>query len=73
MGNTVANIVIDKILKDVDKYGKMPWQMPYTRYNAFNYFTMKAYRGVNRLMLPFGEYMTKTQVRNYNVERGYIT
>ncbi len=38
----------------------MPWQKPYTQYNAFNYFTLKAYRGINRLILPFGEYLTAT-------------
>lgn len=64
--NTAADIIIDRFLKDVDERGTMPWQRPYERYNAFNYFTKKPYRGINRLMLPFGEYITKNQITLYN-------
>lgn len=63
---TVADIIVDRFLKDVDEKGTMPWQRPYERYNAFNYFTCKTYRGINRLLLPFGEYMTKNQINEYN-------
>lgn len=67
-GKSVADIIIDRFLKDVEEKETMPWQRPYERYNAFNYFTMKPYRGINRLMLPFGEYMTANQVNQYNKE-----
>lgn len=67
---SVSDIIIDRFLKDVDEKGSMPWQRPYERYNAFNYFTMKPYRGINRLMLPFGEYVTKKQINAYNKEKG---
>lgn len=63
---TVSDIIIDRFLKDVEEKGTMPWQRPYERYNAFNYFTMKTYRGINRLLLPFGEYLTKKQINEYN-------
>ena len=63
---SVADIIIEKFLKDVDEKGTMPWQRPYERYNSFNYFTGKTYRGINRLLLPFGEYLTKTQINEYN-------
>lgn len=69
---SVAEIIIERFLKDVDEKEKMPWQRPYERYNAFNYFSMKAYRGINRLILPFGEYMTRNQITKYNKDRGYI-
>lgn len=69
---TVSNIIIDRFLKDVEEKGKMPWQRPYERYNAFNYFTKQPYRGINRLMLPFGEYMTKNQITQYNIDKGYV-
>ena len=63
---SVADIIIERFLKDVDEKGTMPWQRPYERYNAFNYFTCKTYRGINRLLLPFGEYLTKKQINEYN-------
>jgi antirestriction protein ArdC len=63
---SVAQIIIERFLKDVDEKGTMPWQRPYERYNAFNYFTLKAYRGINRLMLPGGEYLTRNQINQYN-------
>ena len=69
---TVADVMIDTFLRDVDSTGQMPWQRPYERYNAFNYFTKKPYRGINRLILPAGEYMTKNQVSRYNIEKGYV-
>lgn len=66
MAGTVADRLIDRFLKDVDTEQTMPWQRPYSRYNAFNYFTLNVYRGINRLMLPFGEYMTANQINEYN-------
>lgn len=63
---TVAEIIIDRFLRDVDEKGTMPWQRPYERYNAFNYFTLNTYRGINRLLLPFGEYITRKQINEYN-------
>lgn len=66
MAGTVADRLIDRFLKDVDAEQTMPWQRPYSRYNAFNYFTLNVYRGINRLMLPFGEYMTAKQINEYN-------
>lgn len=69
---TVADIIIDRFLKDVEEKGTMPWQRPYERYNAFNYFTKQPYRGINRLILPFGEYMTKNQITQYNIDKGYV-
>ena len=64
--STAAEIIINQFLKDVDECETMPWQRPYERYNSFNYFTMKTYRGINRLILPFGEYITKNQINKYN-------
>lgn len=63
---SVADIIIERFLKDVDEKGTMPWQRPYERYNSFNYFSMQTYRGINRLLLPFGEYLTRKQINEYN-------
>ena len=65
---SVANILIERFLKDVDEKGYLPWQKPYKCYNAFNYFSKQPYRGFNRLLLPFGEYMTANQINTYNRE-----
>lgn len=70
---SVSDIIIGRFLEDVDKNNMMPWQRPYERYNSFNYFTMAQYRGINRLLLPFGEYITKRQITNYNIKNGFIT
>lgn len=65
---TAADILISRFLKDVEKKGTMPWQRPYEQYNAFNWVSMKPYRGFNRLFLPFGEYLTANQINTYNKE-----
>lgn len=70
MGKSVSEIIIEKFLSEVDKEGVMPWQRPYKRYNSFNYFSFKPYKGINRLLLPFGEYMTAYQINKYNEEKG---
>lgn len=67
---SVSDIIIDRFLKDVDEKETMPWQRPYERYNAFNYFTKQAYKGINRLILPFGEYITRNQINEYNKKMG---
>lgn len=67
---SVAQIIVENFLKDVDEKGTMPWQRPYERYNAFNYFTKTEYRGINRLLLDGGEYMTANQINAYNKAKG---
>ena len=70
---TAVEVVIERFLKDVDEKGSMAWQRPYERYDSFNYFTKKHYMGINRLLLPFGEYMTANQIKQYNIDKGYMT
>lgn len=62
----VSEKVISAFLKDIEETGKLHWQRPYEFHDAFNYFSMKPYRGINRLILPFGEYMTANQINTYN-------
>lgn len=66
----VSDIIIDRFLKDVEEKQSMPWQRPYECYNAFNYFSMQTYRGINRLLLPFGEYISANQINEYNKKHG---
>lgn len=67
----VSDILIERFLEDVDTTGVMPWQKPYKcARDAFNWLTLKPYRGINRLLLPVGEYMTKNQLNEYNKKHG---
>lgn len=70
MAKSAAEIVIERFLKDVEEKESMPWQRPYENFNSFNYFTKLPYRGINRLFLPFGEYITANQINAYNKEKG---
>lgn len=70
MARQVSEILIEKFLKDVEEKGTMPWQRPYERYNAFNWVSKQPYRGFNRILLPFGEYLTANQINTYNKEHG---
>lgn len=67
---TVSDIVIDSFLKRVSEEGQLPWQNPHTFGVSINWVTQKMYRGINRIILPNGEYMTKTQINKYNEEHG---
>lgn len=70
MGSKKAiDLILDRFLEDVEEKG-MPWQRPYERYNAFNYFSKRPYQGFNRLLLPFGEYVTGNQIYQYNEKTG---
>jgi len=66
----VVDVVIDSFLKRVQEKGVMPWQDPHTFGIAINWVSKKMYRGLNRMLLPNGEYMTKNQLNKYNEEHG---
>lgn len=64
----VVDIVIDSFLKRVEEEGVMPWQNPHKFGVSINWVSKKMYRGLNRMILPCGEYMTKNQLNKYNEE-----
>ena len=70
MGKSASDILIERFLKDVDETNSLPWQRPYKCYNSVNYFSRKAYRGFNRLLLPSGQYLTRNQINQYNKTHG---
>lgn len=60
---SVYEIVTTKILEQMEK-GIIPWQRPWsTQGRAINYVTRKEYRGINRLLLTAGEFLTFKQVQ----------
>lgn len=67
---TAIDVVIDSFLKRVQQDGVMPWQNPHKFGVSINWVSKKMYRGINRIILPNGEYMTKNQLNKYNEENG---
>jgi antirestriction protein len=67
---TAIDVVIDSFIKRVQKDGVMPWQNPHKFGVSINWVSKKMYRGINRMILPSGEYMTKNQLNKYNEEHG---
>lgn len=67
---SVSEIAIETILRDVEEHQLMPWQRTYKIYFSFNYTTFNEYHGINRLLLPPGEYLTIKQLKEYNEKNG---
>ena len=68
MANKVYEYVTERILAELDK-GIIPWRRPWKSVTAsglpISWVTKKAYRGVNRILLPAGEYLTYKQVTEH--------
>lgn len=63
---SVAEIVVERLIEKIDADGGvLPWHKPFQG-NCMNWFTRKEYKGVNKILLGGGEYMTPTQITNYN-------
>lgn len=72
MSKKVYEIVTERIIDELSK-GRIPWRRPWrTEGPAINYVTRKEYRGINRLLLAGGEYLTFKQIkdRGGNVKKG---
>lgn len=62
----VSDIIVERILNNAKEEGIMPWQRTYRVIPAYNGESGKKYRGINRFMLPEGEYLTANQLNSYN-------
>lgn len=62
----VSDIIVERILNNAKEEGIMPWQRTYRVIPAYNGESGKKYKGINRFMLPEGEYLTANQLNNYN-------
>ncbi|ACV63264.1 domain of unknown function DUF1738 [Desulfofarcimen acetoxidans DSM 771] len=60
--STIYQMVTDEIIKKLEA-GTIPWQQPWRDTRAVNWKTQKPYRGINALLLDFGEYLTFKQVQ----------
>ena len=70
MADKVTDIFLERLMKQIEESGKLPWERPFSDLYAFNYFSMREYTGINRWILPPGEYMTANQINAYNKEHG---
>lgn len=59
----VYDYVTERIIKQLEE-GTIPWRRPWQGGEAVNYVTRKPYRGINRLLLPGGEYLTWKQIQD---------
>lgn len=73
MGNSIANIVTDKILArmaDAEQKGEtFHWVKPFAigaPNRAYSYETMKPYSGINRLILDSTEFLSKRMINDIN-------
>ncbi|MDN5317585.1 MAG: hypothetical protein PWR08_1710 [Thermoanaerobacterium sp.] len=61
--NKVYQYVTDRIIKKMEQ-GEIPWKKGWMHTPALNYVTRKPYKGINKLLLDGGEYLTFKQVQN---------
>ena len=66
----VTEIFFERLLGQIESTGKLPWERPFNSIYAFNYFSMHEYTGINRWILPPGEYLTANQINQYNSKTG---
>lgn len=58
------------LLERIASTNKLPWEEPLKCFNSFNWVTGNPYRGINRVILPYGEYLTSKQLVDYNRSHG---
>lgn len=61
----VADIIVDKIIEKIEHEKILPWNKPFLEV-CINYISGKPYRGINRLLLDGGEWITINQLKAYN-------
>lgn len=73
MGNSIANIVTDRILarmQEAEQNGEtFHWVKPFaigSPNRAYSFETLKPYNGINRLILDNTEYLTKRMINDIN-------
>ena len=66
-GDSVAKIVTDRIIAEMANGGLPPWRKPWSTFGGpINWTSQKSYRGVNRWLLPAGQYASFKQIQAAN-------
>lgn len=60
--NSSYDFMTKRIIAELES-GKIPWKKPWAGCEAMNYFRRIPYRGINRILLPGGEYMTEKELK----------
>lgn len=66
----VTDVMINAVLKEMERTGETPWQRPYKRFYPMSWVSKSLYHGINRIILPSGEYLTAYQINKINQETG---
>lgn len=66
---TVSDVAICYILRGMLDTDLLPWEKSFD-YPAISAITLKPYQGINRVLLPGGEYLTTNQLNDYNKKNG---
>jgi len=70
---TVSQIITDRLIKKMQDEKKLIWDCPFLRH-SINWFSKTEYKGVNRLLLGGGEYITYNQLQKHNeLSKGSFT
>lgn len=64
---SVQDIVIDRIIKQIQEEKRLPWQKPF-KGACMNWFSEREYTGINKILLKGGEYITVNQLKQYNAK-----
>lgn len=61
----VTDIIIERLITKIETDNRMPWQRPFMT-EKINWFSETEYKGINRFLLPDGEFITINQLIKYN-------
>jgi antirestriction protein ArdC len=62
---TVQDIVVERLLAKIESEKRLPWQRPFQS-ACMNWFSKREYKGINKILLDGGEYITPNQIKAYN-------
>jgi antirestriction protein ArdC len=65
MESKVKSLLVDRIVKAIEDENRLPWDRSSLGY-SINWYSKREYRGINRLLLGQGEYITLNQLKEYN-------
>ncbi|MCC0666404.1 zincin-like metallopeptidase domain-containing protein [Clostridioides sp. ZZV15-6597] len=64
---SVTEIIVNRIIEKIEKEKQLPWQKPFL-FPSLNWYTKTEYRGINKLLLYGGEYISASQLKKYNAK-----
>lgn len=65
---TVQDIVVERLIEKINSEKRLPWQKPFQT-SCMNWFSNREYRGINKILLDGGEYITPKQIEQYNASK----